>query len=75
VAAKDSKERTVLSEQQIAMVTVFLSKMRKTDRPDEVLRDVKDVREVLQALTLSGYAIVPQHALNAMKQVLLENDL
>jgi hypothetical protein len=74
MAAKDPKGRTVLDDDQMTMVSVHLSVLRKT-KPAGKLEDLNDVRDVLKALAIAGYAVVPQGLLDGLKKQLSDADI
>jgi hypothetical protein len=74
-AALNSKHRTVLDESQIQMLVLVVAALRKSKGDEAHARDLHDCRDVLFALTISGYAIVPQGALDGLKDILITGDL
>lgn len=74
-SAIDYKGRTVLDEPAIHLLAIVVSTLRQHKDMDELVDDLQDARDVLTALTISGYALVPQGALEAMRRLLIENKL
>jgi hypothetical protein len=71
MAATDLKGRTILGENDITMVTLFLGSIKHTDPedPELVAENMNEVRGVLQALSSAGYAVLPQAAIDGIATV------
>jgi hypothetical protein len=67
---KDEKNRTILSEKRIQSLAAILSKMRKSKGTESHAKDLKDCQDVLFALSVSGYAIIPQGQLDTARDIL-----
>lgn len=76
MVAVDIKGRTILTEEQAKMVALFLSTIRHTpaDEHAALLKDWNDVRDVLLALAIAGYAIFPEGMIAGLKKALNEKD-
>jgi hypothetical protein len=75
VSALNHKSRTVLSELDIEIVSLMLSAKRKNKEPEAMAKDMQDCRDVLEALTVSGYAVVTQRAIDSMKKIVADGEL
>jgi hypothetical protein len=73
VTAVDYKGRTVLDEPAIQIISLIVSTLRKSKVEDELHTDVEHVRDVLTALTLAGYAVIPQGAIASIKKLIVES--
>lgn len=71
----DSKDRTILTEEQASVVAIFLAQVRGTLKKDRAVsqQDWLDTRQVLVALANAGWAIVPQGQLDGWKKIITEN--
>lgn len=74
-AITDPRGRTVLDESEIDLLAIFVSVLRKHNDPNELQNDIEDVRVVLNALTITGYAVVPQGVVDAVRKLWFENRL
>jgi hypothetical protein len=72
--AINHKGRSVLSEDQITISALFLAAIRKSSLDDRETaeRDMRDLRDVLHALTAAGYAVLPQGMVDGLHQVCIE---
>ena len=68
------KGRNVLDEPAIQLLSLILSALRKHRDEGTMLDDLGDTRDVLAALTISGYAIVPQGSLDVLRKILVNSD-
>jgi hypothetical protein len=71
MVAKDIKGRTVLDDQQITLVTMVLFTLRKSKTEESQTKDVADVRDVLHAMTIAGFAALPQGGLDGLYKSVL----
>jgi|HubBroStandDraft_2_1064218.scaffolds.fasta_scaffold00006_47 hypothetical protein len=74
-AALDRKYRTVLDEAHIQLLSLVVSAMRKSKGEEAHSNDVHDCRDVLFALTISGYAVIPQGAIDSLKEIFVNGDI
>jgi len=65
-------EPLALNETATLLLAAFLSVVRKSKSEEDKDRDEQDTRDVLQALSLFGYAILPQGTIGAIKRLLTE---
>jgi hypothetical protein len=72
MVAMDSRGRTILTHDQAKLVALFLANIRGTLQNDGVvsLQDWTDTRQVLSALAISGWAVVPQGLLDGWTKIL-----
>lgn len=68
------KGRNVLDEPAIQLLSLILSALRKHKDEATMMDDLSDSRDVLTALTISGYAIVPQGSLDVLRKILMAGD-
>lgn len=76
MVATDIKGRAILTEQQAAVVAIFLAQVRGTLQPGGVVSadDWLHTRQALLALARAGWAIIPQSQLDGWKHILSERD-
>lgn len=70
--ALDAKGRIILNEKAIETLAAFVYVARHHQVPTELAKDENDVREVLDAITISGYAIIPEGQIDALIASLLK---
>lgn len=55
----DAKGRPILSDGAIDILAMTLSSRRGHKATDEIIKDMHDMREVLEVLTASSYVVIP----------------
>lgn len=69
-AAIDTKHRNVLTDSQIEMLTFYVSVLEKHNKREDLDEDRRIVELVLHVLTISGFAIITQSAIDNMRETL-----
>ncbi len=67
--------KLVLGEPAIEVLALVVSALRKSRDPAILQEDLKDTRDVLNALTISGYAVITQGTIEVIKELLTESQV
>lgn len=62
----DTKGRPILSDGAIDILAMTLSSRRGHKATEEILKDLHDMREVLETLTSSAYIVIPIGVIESM---------
>jgi hypothetical protein len=71
----DYKNRTVLDEAHIQLLALVVSSLRGSKGEEVYANDLHDCRDVLFALAISGYAVIPQGAIDSLKKIFVIGDI
>jgi hypothetical protein len=72
---RNHKDRTRLDESHIQLVSLVVSALRKSKGEETCAKDLHDCRDVLFALSISGYAVVPQGAIDNLRDIFLDGEV
>jgi hypothetical protein len=72
---RNHKDRTTLDESHIQLVSLVVSALRKSKGEEAYAKDLHDCRDVLFALSISGYAVVPQGAIDSLRDIFLDGEV
>jgi hypothetical protein len=72
---RNHKDRTTLDESHIQLVALVVAALRKSKGAEAHAKDVHDCRDVLFALSISGYAVLPQGAIDSLRDIFMDGEI
>lgn len=72
MVSEDLKRRLVLSDAQVQILCLVVSTLRHSRDSASLETDCENTHDVLHALTFSGYAVLPQGTIDAIKKLLTD---